>query len=230
MADIPNSTDGQSTAAPAAGEGSGESFDSRTGDDAAGSDNSGEEGDGEEGDESGEDDFQDDGAEPPVRSKDYYIGLRHGKKSAKAEKKSDDDGEDDGDDLDPEDAEILNNALTKAVTPLAEKLAAQEDAKALSGFIDENPVFKPFKAKIERYMKHESRRHLPIETVAMEAVGAKTLMQLGAKLATRSAIKKGSSGSGPTGGGKRGGEPAKSVWDMTPEEFAEQQQKIRQKA
>lgn len=228
MADIPNTTDGGAAAAP------GESFDSRTAQDqgGAGSDTGADEG---QGDDDGEDDgdIADDNAEPVTRSKDYYIGLRHGKKAAKqGGQKSDDDGGEDDDDtgLDPEDEEILSGAIQKAVAPLTEKLAAEEDAKELGNFLGEHPHFKPYKAKIERFMKHPSRRHLPVTTVAMEAVGPEGMMKIGARIARQSDMKKGGSQGGPTGGGKRGAAPAKSVADMTPAEFAEYSNGIRAKA
>jgi len=228
MADIPNTTDGGAAAAP------GESFDSRTAPDQSGSgtDTTGDEG---EGDDDGEDggDIEDDNAEPATRSKDYYIGLRHGKKAAKqGAQKSDDEGEDGDDDdgLDPEDAQILDGAIKKAVAPLTEKLAAEEDAKELGNFLGEHPHFKPYKAKIERFMKHPSRRHLPVTTIAMEAVGPDGMMKIGARIARQADVKKGGSQGGPTGGGKRGAAPAKSVADMTPAEFADYSNGVRAKA
>lgn len=224
MADIPNNTDGGAQAAP------GESFDSRTADQGAqGADTTGTEGDGEDDDGEGGD-IQDDGAEPTSRSKDYFIGLRHGKKQAKTAQKSDDEGEEDDDGLDPEDAEILSGAIKKAVTPLTEKLAAEEDAKELGNFLGEHPHFKPYKAKIERFMKHESRRHLPVSTIAMEAVGPEGMMKIGAKLARTADVKKGGSQGGPAGGGNRSKVQGKSVTDMTPAEFADYQNTVRSKA
>ncbi len=240
MADTTTNTDGAAEAAPAADTGSGESFDSQTANDDQGTADDGTDGDesGDEDDSGDDEDFQDDGSEPTTRrDNSYFIGLRHGKKAAKTAQKPQDDDQGDGDDddsddddgLDPEDQELLNGAIQKAVAPLTEKLAAEEDAKELGNFISQNPQLKPYQAKIERFMKHESRKHLPIETVAMEAIGMQKMLQLGAKLGRQSGIKKGSSGSGPSGGGKRGGSPAKSVSEMSEAEFAAYQNEVRSK-
>lgn len=225
MADIPNNTDGGAVAA------SGESFDSRTAQDQGGDGADTGTDEGVEGEDGEEGDFQDDGAEPTTRSKDYFIGLRHGKKAAKAAQKTDGD-EDDGDDvggLDPEDVELLDGAIKTAVKPLTEKLAAEEDAKELNNFLGENPHFKPYKAKIERFMKHETRRHLPVSTIAMEAVGPAEIMKIGARLARQADVKKGSSQGGTAGGGRQK-QAGKSVSEMSDAEFAAYQNTVRSKA
>lgn len=230
MADIPNTTDGEDIL----DDSSGESFDSQTADDQdvdageADNDEGGEEDD--QGDDGADDaEVADDGSEPAVRrDKSYFIGLRHGKKAAKAAQETQDDGDDEGGDLDDEDLQVLDSVVGKAVKPLADKLAQQEDAEALSSFMTENPAFKPYKAKIERFMKHDSRKHLPIETVAMEAVGIKELIRIGSKLGKQSSFKKQTSGPS-TGGGNRGGAPKKSFSDMSEAEFAAAQQELRTK-
>lgn len=203
-----------------------------------------EEGDDEDGSGDGDDDedsFQDDGADPTVRDSSYYIGMRHGKKAAKAAKKDTDQGKgddddedggtdgDDDDDIHPEDREILNDAVRKAVEPLTSKLAEQEDAKELQAFLTGNPAFKPYEKRIERFMKHPTRKHLPVATVAMEAVGPEGMMKIGARMARSADHKKQTSKSAP-GNGPRGGGNAKSVWDMDSKSFEAMQNEVRRKA
>ena len=248
MADIPNNTaENQPTGFPPVPEdSSGESFDSQTasegestGDDSAGAD-AGDDSSSDSDDESDEDDseFEDDGAEPEVREKDksYYIGLRHGKKAAKqaAPKDESDDGDaDDSDsddeDLDDEEIDAFNQSVQEAVSPLVERLTKEDNQRELRDFVSENPEFKPYQSKIERYMNHKTRQHLPLTTIAMEAVGPQGMMKIGAKMARQSDQKK--SGSRvDTGGGKRGVPEGKSVNDMTNEEFAQYQNQIRQQS
>lgn len=202
----------------------------------------GEDGDGES-DEDEDDDIQDDDAEPPVRrDNSYFVGLRHGKKAAKTAAKkgtkgdegSGDEGEGDGDDeegddIHPDDAAILEDAVAKAVKPLTEKLAAQEDREELNEFLGKNPAFKPYQKRIERFMKHPSRAHLPITTVAMEAVGPEGMMKIGARMA-RSADTKKQTSKGGNGSGPRGGAAKPKVWDMPDKDFSAMQDEVRRKA
>lgn len=193
-------------------------------------------------DEEEEDTFEDDGADPAVRDSSYFIGLRHGKKAAKNSGKKeseqgkgadDDDGGDDDDEdadgLHPEDAEILEGAIAKAVKPLTDKLAEGEDSKELQAFLTGNPAFKPYEKRIERFMKHPTRKHLPVSTVAMEAVGPEGMIKIGAKMA-RSADHKKQTTKTNQGGGPRGGGNSKSVWDMPEQDFAAMQNEVRRKA
>lgn len=185
-----------------------------------------------------EETFEDDGSEPTVRDTSYYVGLRHGKKAARQSKKdtnagdddegdgSDDDDEDD--DIHPEDREILNSAVQNAVKPLTDKLAKQEDAKELNAFLTENPAFKPYEKRIERFMQHPTRKGLPVSTIAMEAVGTEGMMKIGARMARSADHKKQTSKSAP-GGGKRGGGDAKNVWDMPADDFSKMQEEVRRK-
>ena len=253
MADNKQSTDGeQATGFPPVEGVPGESFDSQTANDDSSIDTN-DSGDGEQGDESSTDqadadpdddsdnssdedsdaEHEDDGSEPPVRDSSYYIGLRHGKKAVKQtakEKESDDDSDSgDDEDLTPEEEDALNKHIQEAVSPLVERITAEDNAKELNSFLSENPDFKPFKAKIERYMNHDTRKHLPVTTIAMEAVGPEGMMKIGAKMARQSDQKK-SGSRADTGGGSRNAPQGKSVMDMSDAEFAEYQNKVRSQA
>lgn len=248
MPDIENTGEqGAAEAAPTQTEGNEGSPDnsastdfSAGGGDEAGDDDQGDDGDGEDAGD-GDDTIEDDGSDPTVRrDPSYYVGLRHGKKAARQGKPAtnaadddqgnDDDGDDDDSDLHPEDAEILNQAVAQAVKPLTDQIQQQKDQAELNTFISENPHFKPYQAKIERFLKHPSRSHLPISTIAMEAAGPEGMMKIGARMARTADTKKNSSKSGGSTGGNRGGAPAKSAWEMSPEEFAAEQQRVRQGA
>jgi len=64
----------------------------------------------------------------------------------------------------------------------------------------------------------------------MEAAGPEGMMKIGARMARTADTKKNSSKSVGSTGGNRGGAPAKSAWEMSPEEFAAEQQRVRQGA
>jgi hypothetical protein len=110
------------------------------------------------------------------------------------------------------------------IEPLLKQNAAQENEKELSAFIAGNPDFKPFETKIRRYMEHPTRAGIPVKAIAYEVAGDK-LMQIGAKRAKVADDKARETQTG--GGSSREGAGDKSVWDMTPDEFAAQQQKVR---
>lgn len=182
----------------------------------------------EGGDESEGAEAQDDGSEPPVRrSPDYYIGMRHAKKQAREqarekakEQYGDEEDEDQDGDVD------MSTAISEAVKPIAQKLAQQEDEKELTTFLAGNPAFKPYEKKIRRFMTNETRAHLPITTIAMEAVGPDGMLAIGAKLARESDTKKSTSTSGPSGGREQGGKKV-DVWNMPKEDFKKMQENIR---
>lgn len=50
-------------------------------------------------------------------------------------------------------------------------------------YLTQHPELAPFRAKAEKWWNHESRRHLPFETVILEAAGPNELLRIGAKLA-----------------------------------------------
>lgn len=172
---------------------------------------------------------QDDGSEPPTRkSPDYYIGMRHAKKQAREQARATA-REEYGDDEDEEDDdEDLSTAVSKVVKPIAEKLAQQEDERELTTFLAQNPAFKPYEKKIRRFMTHETRAHLPVTTIAMEAVGPDGMMAIGARLARDSDTKKATSATGPTGARTSGGKKV-DVWELPSTDFKKMQEEVRRK-
>jgi len=104
--------------------------------------------------------------------------------------------------------------------------AEKEDKQALASFLDKNEEFKPFEKKIQRFMSDPSRNHLPIETVALEAVGLDNLFKIAGKrkqVADEKAddMKMGGGNNRDTGDGKKD-----DVWGMSSEEFAQKQKEI----
>jgi hypothetical protein len=173
---------------------------------------------------------QDDDKEPDVRKRlskqDFIIG-RQKAKLAKTQEKQDDDKDDEGDDDDvvaPEDEAMISKVVAKKFAPIIEKSLADDDNQEIASFLSENPDFKEFEAKARRYMQHPSRRQLPIKAIFYEVAGDK-LIKIGAERQRLADEKAKNSQSG--GGSNRGGEGSKSVWDLTPEEFAEQQERVR---
>jgi hypothetical protein len=73
-------------------------------------------------------------------------------------------------------------------------------------------------------MQHPSRRALPIKSIFYEVAGDK-LIKIGAERAKQADKKAKDSQTG--GGSNRGGEANENVWNLTPEQFAERQEKIR---
>jgi hypothetical protein len=184
---------------------------------------------GEEGADDGEEEEEpapeDDGTEPPVRrDPSYFVGLRKGKKAARQQQRKEDKG-DEGEDDDSDDEEDVEKVVEKAIKPLAERIFGQEDKNELENFMLKNPLFKPYEAKIKRFAKHESRAHLPIATIAMEAVGPEGMMKLGAKLARSADTKKLQSKGG--GGGGRSPQAKTDVWTLPQADFTEMQNKVR---
>lgn len=190
----------------------------------------------EAGDGKVEDTEADDGKEPESRKKpiDFILARKDAKIAKLAGKGAADksgaggDGEgkeeEEDDAVAPEDAEVVIKTVMPIIKPLLEQNAAQENEKELGAFLTANPDFKPFEAKIRRFMTHPDRAGIPIKAIAYEVAGDK-LMQIGAKRSKAADDKARATQTGGGSGREGGGE--KSVWDMTPEEFAAAQQKVR---
>jgi len=179
-------------------------------------------------------DDKDDGLEPSTRKvlnkQDFIIGRQKAKLS-KAKAKADDAGDNDaGDDNDnevaPEDEALINKVVSKNFAPIIEKTQSAEDDRDVKDFLAENPDFKPFEAKVRRYIKHPSRSHLPVKAIFYEVAGDK-LMKIGADRKGKADEEAKTS---QTGGGsnRAGGEGGKNINDMTKEEFEAEQNRVRQ--
>lgn len=201
------------------------------GDDGAGDGDGGEKG--QDKDKSKNEAPEDDDSEPDVRKTptDFYKQRKARRAAAKgdqgASKKNNDDdsGDDDSDeDVDPEDAALIDSRVDKRIKPLIDQITTQADRDEANAFFSEHPEFKPYEAKITRWWQHESRRHLPIKTVAMEAVGFDNLVKMGAQRKQGAVDKAKKLNSG--GGAPASNTGKKSVNEMTNEEFEAEKQRV----
>lgn len=138
------------------------------------------------------DKFEDDGAEPVVKqrktAKDFII-ERQQRKIAKMQKQGGDGegGESDDDDdsgnpagngkdggKDGDDATQM-----EALRPIIDQHLADQDAQEVTSFLEGNPDFAPYTSQVERWMKHESRRQIPVDELFYAAAG-KHLLKMGA--------------------------------------------------
>lgn len=187
-----------------------------------------------------EEKIEDDGAEPVVRrpktAKDYIIERKQRQldKAKKAEEKSEDKADDgdknDADDADdeiaPEDEQLVEKIVDKKLEPLLEERRKAEDDSAIKDYLAENPELKPFEAKVRRFMKHESRAHLPVGTIFLEAAGSDFFMKMGAKRAQKAADEAKKGGTGGGGSNRNIAEP-KRVSEMSDAEFKAEQERVR---
>lgn len=169
--------------------------------------------------------------EPTVRKrmspKDFIIQRQQRKiekLKSKTETSDEEDSETGDSEIAPEDEELISKVVAKRFAPILSKTMADEDNAEIAGFIAENPDFKPYEAKIRKFMSHDSRRHLPVSTIAYEVAG-KDLMKLGAERSRKADEEASHTQTG--GGAARGGTGEKKVWDMSKEEFAEYKEKVR---
>lgn len=175
-----------------------------------------------------------DDEEPQTRQrmspKDFIIKRKEAKiaklQQQKEQKQSEHqpDADSDNDEIAPEDEELINKVVTKTFAPLLEKTMQAEDEKEITDFIKENPDFSQFEGKARKYIAHPSRRHLPIKSVFYEVAGD-DLIRIGAERQKKADEEARQTQTG--GGSNRVAEGQKSVWDLTPEEFAEEQEKVR---
>jgi hypothetical protein len=164
--------------------------------------------------------------EPQTRKRNIdFIRQRQAKKAEKAAEKGKDAGEDDDDDFETEEDEKIHKIVEKTVSPLVQKAQQEEDNREIADFLSENPDLKPYETKVRKFMQHESRKALPISSIFFEVAG-NDLLKIGAARERKAAEKAKQTQAG--GGTTRSGDPkGKSVLDMTPAEFAAEQQRVR---
>ncbi len=164
--------------------------------------------------------------EPPVRvrktAKDFII-ERQQKKLAKAKDgEVDKDSEGKDPEVDPEDEAAIRSVATKVaaemVAPIYEGQIEAEDIAEVGQFVADNPDFKPYEARVKAFMKHPSRKDVPIKSLFYEAAGD-DLLKIGAKRALAAADEAARSAAG--GGSPEGGDgEGKPDWaNMGKEEF-----------
>lgn len=170
--------------------------------------------------------------EPPTRKKPIDFILERKNRTiaklkggaGKGDKSSEAAGAGEGEDaVADEDKKLILDTVMPILEPVLKERADAQDSQELKTFLDANKDFKPYEAKIRKYMQHPSRAHLPIESIAYEVAG-KDLLAIGAKRGKQADEKAKET---TTGGGSAAGGGEKSVWDLTPAEFEAQQQKVR---
>lgn len=172
-------------------------------------------------DEEDEDDDADE--EPPTRKPRKpadFVALRRGKQAAKSKdgkgKEGDkggdaDDGDEDEDGLNPKDAAAIDKRVAKALAPVLAKEEQSEVETQIAAFTSQNPDFKPFAAKVQKWALHDAWKNVPIKQIFYAAAGDK-LMQLGAKRGKAADDK---AKKGRTGGGA-GDEGGSKSWKDAP--------------
>ena len=197
------------------------------GDDTPDDDNSGD------GDEAGDDDKSKSkptlkaDEEPKTRKRNIdFIKERQANKAKRDENKGygaeiadDDDG------IDENDAKVIQKQVAKVLSPFLVKQMQDEDTQEIGDFVKQNPDFAPYAETVKRYAQHPTRRDMPIKALFYEVAGD-DLLKIGAKRAQKARDLAKESGAG---GGSGGGSSEKGVWDLTPEEFATQQEALRNK-
>lgn len=164
--------------------------------------------------------------EPKSRKRNIdFIKERQERKAQKNLNKGDDAGADDDDDIDSDDAKIIQKQITKVLSPFLQKQMQDEDTQEIGDFVKQNPDFAPYAETVKRYAQHPTRRDMPIKALFYEVAGD-DLLKIGAKRAQKARDLAKESGAG---GGSGGWSSEKGVWDLSPEEFATQQEALRNK-
>lgn len=169
---------------------------------------------------------EDDGTEPPTRKtpKDFIIERKQRQlEKARGGRAADDEGDDDTPVDEGADAEFVDKRIQESLEPILSKQDEKDRDNELNEFVQTNPKFAPYKAKIARWWAHQSRVNLPVRTIAFEVAGD-DLMRLGAQRGAEADAKarKGNAG----GHSVRGAGGKKSVLDMTDKEFVQYQQEV----
>ena len=200
---------------------------------------------GTEGTDDGTGDFQDDDSEPVVNkrksAKDFII-QRQQKKLAKLRKQQGEEPQDgnqppegeEGEDPENQDGGEDTNGeddlpgVLEGFRPIVEKHIAAQDAEEVSSFLKENPDFEPYKAKVERWMKHPSRRHLPVSTIFAE-VAMDHLLKIGANRGRQADAEAQQTQAGGGGSNRDAGSPIN--WKTaTKEQLEAEKMRVRQNA
>lgn len=109
---------------------------------------------------------------PPTRSASYYYQKRQEEKAQR------DSGYDDS-----EIDSLVEKKLEEKMGHMTESFDKTIRQQELKTFLSENPEFAGQEKKIETWWNHPSRRQLPLETVALEALGKKELARIYAEQA-----------------------------------------------
>lgn len=112
---------------------------------------------------------------PPVRHHpSYYVEQR---RNARAQQNMDDDQ----DDIDAK----VDSKVSEHLSKFSETIDSTNRDRDLREFLHDNPEFKEEERKIAKWWSDPSRKHLPLMTVALEAVGPEKLRKMYAEQALR---------------------------------------------
>jgi hypothetical protein len=132
------------------------------------------------------DTYKYDGSDPEVvprkTAKDFII-ERQQRKIAKMQSQGEAKGEEGAGDA-TDDADSEEPSQLEALRPIVEEHLANRDAQEVTEFLNGNPDFAPFTDQVEKWMKHESRRHIPVNELFFAAAG-NHLMKIGADRARK---------------------------------------------
>lgn len=169
--------------------------------------------------------------EPKTRKRNIdFIKERQQKKADKVRDIKDDfldDEDEDEDYMDPDEKKAIARHVNRILDPILKKQMQDEDNQEIDSFIKQNPDFSPYIDKVKKFSQHESRKNLPIQSLFYEVAGP-DLLRLGAKRAKKAGDEAKDSTAG--GGTSNGGTETTSVWDLSLEDFAIQQENLRSKS
>jgi len=102
--------------------------------------------------------------------------------------KPDDDKKDD-DEIVPDDEAIISKVLDKKLSPFTQQLQNQKTETDLAAILAQNPEYKPYEARIRRWVAHPNRaglikQGLPVKAVVTEALSP-YLQKIGADKAKK---------------------------------------------
>ena len=166
--------------------------------------------------------------EPKTRKRNIdFIRERQSKKAEKVANQNNENEDEDDSEIDPSDAKIIQKQVAKVLSPFLAKQMQDEDAQEIGDFVKKNPDFGKYAETVKKFAQHPSRRDMPIQSIFYEVAG-QDLLKIGADRARKANdLAKESKAGGGTG---TGGEGAKGIWDLTPEEFTARQEELRNKA
>lgn len=183
------------------------------------------------------DTFVDDGSEPAVNQrktkKDYIIARKNAKiaklAAQQARENADIDAEPEESESSSEgaeDAEADEENPLEALTPIVDEHIATQDAHEVTEFLKEHPDLGIYAEKVEKWMKHPSRRNLPVKAIFAE-VAFDHLMKLGADRARKADAEAKETQAG--GGGSNRDAVSPIDWKTaTKEQVAAEQLRVRQ--
>lgn len=152
-------------------------------------------------------------------------------KEAQGEGGEDEESDEDGDPVAPEDEATIDKVLRKKYGSQFEAIERQRFDNEVAEFFQKDEVAKHAtdeeKARLKEYALHPSRSQIPLESIMLEVMGGKRLMEIGAKIEREAAQKAASSKSGGGSAGRQdtqNGNP--DYLNMSEEDFEKEQFRV----